>query len=112
MTQLGSKLPELHAMDVQVAAVAVSATFSQLAFARSLGAEFPLLSDWDGRVCGSYGVRYDEWLGHVGLAKRSIFVIDRGGVICHTWVSDDARQTPDLDVVVEWCRRVAEGGAQ
>lgn len=80
-----------------MAAVAVTATFSQMAFAERLGSDFPLLSDWGGKVADAYGVRYDVWKGHTGLAKRSVFVIDREGVIRYRWVTDDALTLPDLE---------------
>jgi peroxiredoxin len=61
-----------------------------MAFARSLGVDFPLLSDWEREVCAAYGVRYDVWKGHSGLAKRSIFVIDTDRTIRWSWCSEDA----------------------
>ena len=78
-------------------AVAVTATFSQIAFAKELGIAFPLLSDWGGPTAEAFGVRYDVWKGHEGVAKRSLFVIDRAGTIRHRWVTDDALELPDLD---------------
>jgi peroxiredoxin len=77
-------------------AVGVTATFSQLAFAEQLGIDFPLLSDWEGEAAARFGVRYDSWLGHSGLAKRSVFVIDRDRTIRYRWVTDDALELPDL----------------
>jgi peroxiredoxin len=88
-------------MGAGVAAVAVTATFSQMAFAKHLGVPFPLLSDWSRETCSAYGVRYDVWKEHDGLAKRSVFVIDRGGVIRYRWVTDDALETPDLEEALQ-----------
>jgi glutaredoxin-dependent peroxiredoxin len=79
----------------------VTATFSQMAFARTLGADFPLLSDWEREVCAAYGVRYDVWKDHSGLAKRSIFVIDADRRIRWSWCSEDALILPALDDMVE-----------
>jgi peroxiredoxin len=84
-------------MGATVAAVAVTATFSQMAFAKHLGVPFPLLSDWGRETCTAFGVRYDVWKEHDGLAKRSLFVIDPAGVIRYRWVTDDALETPDLE---------------
>jgi peroxiredoxin len=84
-------------MGATVAAVAVTATFSQMAFAKHLGVPFPLLSDWSRETCTAYGVRYDVWKEHHGLAKRSLFVIDRDGVVRYRWVTDDALETPDIE---------------
>jgi glutaredoxin-dependent peroxiredoxin len=97
---LGQRAEEIRALGADVLAVAVTATFSQQAFARSLGVDFPLLSDWDRTVCADYGVRYDVWKGHAGLAKRSVFVMDRDGLVRYRWVTDDALVLPDLDAVV------------
>lgn len=78
-------------------AIAVTATFSQMAFAEQLGVDFPMLSDWEGEVANSYGVQYREWKGHTGLAKRSVFVIDRDRRVQYRWVTDDAIVEPDLE---------------
>jgi glutaredoxin-dependent peroxiredoxin len=91
---------EVRALGAEVLAVAVTATVSQQAFAASLGVDFPFLSDWDRTVCAAYGVRYDVWKGHAGLAKRAVFVIDPSGTIRYRWVTDDALVLPDLDAVV------------
>ena len=88
-------------MGVELIAIAVTPTFAQMAFAERLGIDFPLLSDWDGEVCAAYGVRYDSWKGHVGLAKRSVFVVDQPGLITHTWYTDDAHDLPPFDEIME-----------
>jgi glutaredoxin-dependent peroxiredoxin len=89
--------PRVEAMGGRIAAIAVTATFSQMAFAKHLGVPFPLLSDWGRDTCASYGVRYDVWKEHDGLAKRSLFVIDGSGVIRYRWVTDDALEEPVLE---------------
>jgi peroxiredoxin len=105
---LGQRASEIRALGADVLAIAVTATFSQQAFAESLGVDFPLLSDWDREVCAAYGVRYDVWKGHRELAKRSLFVVDRHRVVRHRWVSEDALVLPDLDEAVRALRACAE----
>jgi glutaredoxin-dependent peroxiredoxin len=90
-------MDEIEASGASVVGIAVTATFSQMAFAEHLGVSFPLLSDWGGETAEAYGVRYDVWKGHAGLAKRSLFVVDQGGTIRYRWLSDDALVVPDLD---------------
>jgi peroxiredoxin len=97
---LGQRRSEIDEMGASVATIAVTATFSQMAFARHLDAPFPLLSDWGGETTTAYGVRYDVWKGHTGVAKRSLFVIDPEGTIRHRWVTEDALVLPDLDEAV------------
>ncbi|MDQ4107695.1 MAG: redoxin domain-containing protein [Actinomycetota bacterium] len=93
--------PQVEAMGGRIAAIAVTATFSQMAFAKHLGVPFPLLSDWDRETCAAYGVRYDVWKEHDGLAKRSLFVIDGEGTIRYRWVTDDALETPVIEDALE-----------
>lgn len=88
-------------MGAEVVAIAVTPTFAQMAFADRLGIDFPLLSDWSGETSSAYGVRYDVWKGHTGLAKRSVFVVGRDGIISYRWYTDDAHDIPDVDEVVE-----------
>lgn len=87
-------------------AIAVTPTFAQMAFAEKLGIDFPLLSDWEGTTCAAYGVRYESWKGHEGLAKRSVFVIDRDGTIAYRWYEDDALILPDFDELMDAISRV------
>jgi peroxiredoxin len=93
--------PRIEAMGGRIVAIAVTATFSQMAFAKHLGVPFPLLSDWGRETCAAYGVRYDVWKEHEGLAKRSLFLIDGLGTIRYRWVTDDALETPVIEDALE-----------
>ena len=105
---MGHRAGEIRELGADVLAVAVTATFSQQAFAAQLGVDFPLLSDWDRTVCTAYGVQYDVWKGHTGVAKRSVFVLDRDGTVRYRWVTDDALVLPDLDAVVAAVRELSD----
>ena len=98
---MGQRTVEIRALGADILAVAVSSTFAQQAFAVSLGVDFPLLSDWDRTACAAYGVQYDVWKGHAGVAKRSIFLVDRDGTVRYRWATDSAHEMPDLDEVVQ-----------
>jgi peroxiredoxin len=101
----------MRAAGAEPVAVAVTATFSQIAFSESLGLDFPMLSDWEGTVAHAYGVQYDEWKGHVGVAKRSVFLIDGERRVRYRWLSDDALVVPDLYEALDEIVRLAEGRA-
>lgn len=101
--------PELRRLGAEPVAIAVTATFSQMAFAKSLEVDFPLLSDWEGRTANRYGVQYEEWKGHSGLAKRSIFVVDNRGRVAFRWVTDDAIAEPDLRPALSAIAGLVEG---
>lgn len=94
---MGQRAAEIRALGASVVAVAVTSVFAQQAFAASLGVDFPLVSDWNRTATPAYGVQYDVWRGHQGVAKRSLFVIDRQGIIRYRWVTDDATVFPDYD---------------
>lgn len=96
MSQLGHLTPQIRSLGAEPVAIAVTATFSQMAFTETLGVDFPMLSDWDGVVAHSYGVQYLEWKGHARLAKRSVFVIAADGRVQYRWVTEDALVEPDL----------------
>ena len=97
---MGQRAAEIRALGAELVAVAVTSVFAQQAFAGSLGVDFPLISDWNRTVSPAYGVQYDVWRGHQGVAKRSLFVIDRDGVIRYRWVTDDAFVLPDYDAAI------------
>ena len=62
--------------------------------------DIPLLSDYNKEVIPQYGVQYEDLAGFKGLAKRSVFVIDRDGTVKYKWMTDDPAVLPDLDDVV------------
>lgn len=97
---MGQALNEVAAAGGSMAAVAVTATFCQMAFAEHTGVGFPLLSDWGGETARAYGVIYDSWKGHRGVAKRSVFVIDTDRRVRYRWVTDDALVLPPLPEAV------------
>lgn len=86
---------EWDALDARVFGISIDSPFVVKRFREEEGIGFPLLSDFNKTVCGEYGVLYDELVGLKGVAKRSAFVIDRGGVVVYDWVSEDSSVEPD-----------------
>ena len=54
-----------------------------------------------------YGVRRDDVAGYSGMARRTIFIVDRDGVIRWTWVASRETPQPDYGAVVEEAKKVA-----
>lgn len=79
MAVIRDRLDEFLTFDSEVLAISTDATYSLRVFADTDGLNFPLLSDFwpHGAVASAYGV-FDAELG---VARRSSFVIDKGGVI-------------------------------
>ncbi len=55
----------------------------------------------------AYGVRRDDVEGYSGMAKRSVFIIDRDGVIRWTWERSKEQLLPDYDQVIAEAKRIA-----
>ena len=100
----------VESLGAHAVAIAVTATFSQQQFAKDLGLRFPLLSDWNREVSTAWGVAYDVWKGHRGVAKRAVFVVDRGGTVRFRWITDDALVQPDYDTMIAALRQLRDAG--
>jgi len=82
--------------------------FSHQAFANELGGlPFELIGDFERKMVTAYGVRRDDVEGYSGMAKRSVFVIDREGVIRWTWERSREEPLPDYDAVIAEATAIA-----
>jgi glutaredoxin-dependent peroxiredoxin len=90
---------KLGQADAQVYGISVDTFFALKAFHDHEKLSFPLLSDFNKQVLREYGVFNEDMIGLKGIAKRAVFVIDKGGVVRHREVLDDARNEPDYDKV-------------
>ena len=86
-------------LGARVFGLSVDSPFSLKNWAEKEGIEIPLLSDFNKEVSAAYGAQYDELIGLKGVAKRSAFVIDKGGVVRYASVSDDAKVLPDFAAI-------------
>jgi glutaredoxin-dependent peroxiredoxin len=86
----------------------VDSVFSHQAFAKELGGlPFDLVGDFERTMVTDYGVRRDDVAGYSGMARRTIFIIDRDGVIRWTWVASREQPQPDYDAVVAEAKKFA-----
>ncbi|MFP5378393.1 MAG: redoxin domain-containing protein [Vicinamibacteria bacterium] len=93
------QLASFAAVDAQIVGISVDTFFALKAFSEAQELPFPLLSDFNKEVIREYGVFNPDMIGLKGLAKRSVFVVDRGGVVRHREVLEDARLEPDYGKV-------------
>ncbi|HEY1303329.1 MAG TPA: peroxiredoxin [Vicinamibacterales bacterium] len=87
----------LNKVNAKVLGVSVDTFFALKAWGDQNKLNFPLLSDFNKDVIAKYGVVNPDMIGLKNIAKRSVFVIDRGGVVRHREVLDDARNEPNYD---------------
>ena len=82
--------------------------FSHQAFATELGGlPFDLIGDFERKMVTAYGVRRDDVEGYSGMAKRSVFIIDREGVIRWRWERSREEPLPDYDLVIAEAKKIA-----
>ena len=82
--------------------------FSHQAFANELGGlPYELIGDFERKMVTAYGVRRDDVEGYSGMAKRSVFIIDRQGMIRWTWERSREEPLPDYDAVIAEAKRIA-----
>jgi peroxiredoxin len=86
---------ELNKVNATVIGVTVDTFFALKAWADAQSLQFPLLSDFNKEVIRKYGVVNPDMIGLKEIAKRSVFVIDRVGVVRYAEVLDDARNEPN-----------------
>ena len=76
LVSYNDELAQFEALDAQVVGISAQDVSSHDQFSRRHGFRFPLLADTDKVVASAYGV-----LGPLGFPRRSVFIVDRDGVI-------------------------------
>src|SRR5260370_9372599 len=95
LTEFRSRTEAAEADGIGIYGISVDSVFSHQAFAKELGGlPFDLIGDFERKMVTDYGVRRDDVAGYSGMARRTIFVIDRQGVIRSASVPP--RQKPQL----------------
>ena len=86
-------------INAQVVGVSVNDPWSNKAFTEHNKLNFPLLSDYNRDVVRQYNIVQNDFGGLKGYnaAKRSVFILDRNGVITYVWVSDDPGKEPNYE---------------
>ena len=69
-------LDSFNELDAQVLGISPQDLDSHERFSSKYGFKFPLLADTDKAVARAYGT-----LGPIGFPRRSVFIVDRGGLI-------------------------------
>ncbi len=98
LNSYSSDIAQFEDLGAQVLAISPQDVESHEQFSGVHGFSFPLLADGDKSVGRSYGI-----LGPVGFYRRSVFVVDRAGVIRYAHRASAGltyRRTPELVAAV------------
>ena len=93
----------------QVLGISVDSPFAQKAFADANRLNFTFLSDFNRHAVKAFGIEDPTFAGGTlpGVAKRSVFVLDRTGAVRYRWVSDNPGVEPNYDEVAEAVKKVS-----
>ncbi len=94
-------LASLGTLNAQVVGISVDMPYSQKAFADQHTLTFPLLSDYNREAVRAFDVQDPNFAGGLlpGVAMRSVFVLDRDGVVRFKWVAPTQGTEPDYAAV-------------
>lgn len=101
MCALRDSMTRFNELNAQVVGISVDSPFANKAFAAQNNLQFPLLSDFTRAALRDYGIVHDGFSGLTGYAasKRSVFVLDKDGVVRYAWVSEVPSVEPNYEEV-------------
>jgi peroxiredoxin len=101
MCAFRDSMARLINLNAQVIGISVNDPFSNKAFAEKNRLPFPVLSDYNRQAIKAYGVETPDFGGLNGytVAKRSIFIVDKNGVVRYVWITEDSAVEPDYKKV-------------
>jgi peroxiredoxin len=90
-------------LKAQVYGVSVDSPFTQNHFIKHEKLNFPLLSDFNRELVAQFGVKREQTIGPapglLGVANRSVFVLDKTGKVAWKWFSENPKDLPPFDEV-------------
>jgi peroxiredoxin len=91
MCTFRDSLASFESLKAQVVGISIDSPFANKAFANLNNLKFPLLSDFSREVSKSYGGLQEDFSGlkSYTASKRSIFVLDSGGIVQYAWITDN-----------------------
>ncbi len=99
MCTFRDSLSRLNNLQAQVIGISVNDPWSNKGFAERNMLTFPLLSDYRRDVVKLYNIELKDFAGmkDYTAAKRSVFILDKEGVVRYKWVSDDPGVQPNYE---------------
>lgn len=108
MCRFRDDLGRLTEMQAQVIGISADTPFVQAEFARQNELKQPLWSDFNHQAMKAFGVYDSNFIGALdGIAKRSVFVLDKNGKVVYTWASDNPGVEPPYDEVEAAVKKVS-----
>lgn len=101
MSRFRDRYDEFRRHGVEVAATSVDSPYSHRAWAAELDIRYPLLSDFGREFITGYGIPAREIPLLPGVASRSAFLLDTGGIIRYVWYEPEGGGLPPVEEILE-----------
>ena len=110
MCTFRDSITRLNELKAQVVGISVNDPFSNKGFSEKNLLTFPLLSDYNREVIRLYGIELKDFAGLKGysVAKRSVFILDKNGVVRYRWVSEDPGIEPNYEEVKKVLEKIPD----
>ena len=100
MSSIRDTMSVYNALDVVVIGISVDSLFTLDKFKKEHQLEFTLLSDFNKEAATAYGCLTPTFAFEMhGVAKRSVFVIDKEGIIRHMEILESPGDMPNFEQV-------------
>lgn len=100
MCAMSESFDSYKSMNAEVLGISVDGVFVHKAFAAANKITYPLLSDFNKEVVKAYDILRPEFAhGMKGVAERSVFVIDKDGVIRYVEVTPSPGDQVNFDAI-------------
>jgi len=108
MCTFRDSLARLEGLNALGVGVSVNDPWSNTGFKEVNMLNFPLLSDYNREVIKRYGVELNNFAGLKGytVAKRSVFVLDKDGMVRYSWISEDPGVEPNYSEIEEVLKKI------
>jgi peroxiredoxin len=96
MCTMSDDLARYEQLGARVYGISVDSPYVNQRYAQDYKVRFPILSDFNKEATAAFGVLSD--LGDLrGVAQRSAFVIDAGGIVRYAWLSNNPGELPPFE---------------
>jgi len=97
LCMLRDGISEYQDLDAEILGISVDSVYTLAKYKQEQNLNFDLLSDFNKVVSNAYGSIYDIFsMGMEGVSKRSVFVIDKTGIIRYAEVLENAGELPNF----------------
>ena len=108
MCTFRDSMARLIDLKAQIVGIAVTDPFSNKAFAEKNMLAFPILSDYKREIIKAYGIQLPDFAGlkDYTTAKRSIFILDKDGIVRYVWITDTPAVEPNYGEIEDFLAKM------